>query len=181
MGTQKLDVVILTGRPAAGKSEVIAFLKNLNRAQRRELGLGDIQELDDFPYVWESFEIDDILEKHGRPRVFTTSDYYFKDDAMMWTLFIERINLEFKKRIARDPYYLQGNTLFVEFSRGGKRGYRDAFDSLDTEILRRASVLYLNVSYEESLRKNQLRARPGQEDSILHHSLPRIQGDKHQM
>lgn len=169
---KKLDVVILIGRPAAGKSEIIAFLKGLGRAQRLEMGLGDVQELDDFPYVWESFEIDDILEKHRHPRAFTTSDYYFKDDAMMWTLFIERMNLEFRKRIAREPYYFQGNTLFVEFSRGGRYGYRDAFATLDKELLKRASVLYLNVSYEESIRKNRIRARTGQEDSILYHSLP---------
>ena len=32
--------------------------------------------------------------------------------------------------------------------------------------------MYINVPYEESVRKNQRRARKGQEDSILFHSLP---------
>lgn len=172
MYPKKIDVVVLTGRPGAGKSEIIAFLKSLDTQRRLELGLGDIQEIDDFPYVWESFEIDDILERHGHARAFTDSDYYFKNATMMWTLFIERINLEFKKRVARDPRYLKSNTVFIEFARGGENGLRDAFNSLDPEILKRAAVLYLNVSYEESLRKNRLRARPGQEDSILYHSLP---------
>jgi hypothetical protein len=32
--------------------------------------------------------------------------------------------------------------------------------------------MYIRVSYEESVRKNRRRARKGQEDSILYHSLP---------
>ena len=32
--------------------------------------------------------------------------------------------------------------------------------------------MYIRVSYEESVRKNHRRARKGQEDSILFHSLP---------
>jgi hypothetical protein len=32
--------------------------------------------------------------------------------------------------------------------------------------------MYIRVSYEESVRKNHRRARKGQEDSILYHSLP---------
>ena len=36
---------------------------------------------------------------------------------------------------------------------------------------RRLGVVYIEVSYEESCRKNRRRARPGLEGSILHHSL----------
>jgi hypothetical protein len=32
--------------------------------------------------------------------------------------------------------------------------------------------LYIRVPYEESVRKNRRRARTGEEDSILYHSLP---------
>ncbi|MGZ3687210.1 MAG: hypothetical protein ACXWP5_10170 [Bdellovibrionota bacterium] len=168
----KLDVVILTGRPASGKSEVIAYLKSLTRAERlRRFGLGEVEELDDFPYVWECFEIDDILEKHGQERLLTTPDYYFKSE-FAWTLLIERMNLEYRKRLARDPYYFQHKTLLVEFSRGGPTGMRDAFAHLAPELLKKAGVVYIDVSFEESLRKNRLRARAGQQDSILYHSLP---------
>jgi len=38
-------------------------------------------------------------------------------------------------------------------------------------VLDRACILYVDVSFEESLRKNRRRFRPGQEDSILYHSL----------
>jgi hypothetical protein len=140
--------------------------------RRKDFGLGEICELDDFPYVWEAFEIDDILSRYGRPRVFTDPDYTFKDDRMMWALLIERINLEYQKRLARDPRYLEPHTLFIEFARGGPSGIRDALTTLDPAILAKASVLYLDVTYEESLRRNRRRSRPGQADSILYHSLP---------
>jgi hypothetical protein len=39
-------------------------------------------------------------------------------------------------------------------------------------MLQRGAILYLKVSYEESLRKNRLRFNPDRPDSILEHSLP---------
>ena len=36
----------------------------------------------------------------------------------------------------------------------------------------RAEILYVKVPCEESERRNKRRARPGEEDSILYHSLP---------
>ena len=59
--------IILTARPAAGKSEVIDFLKKLDPATRRErFHVGEIVEIDDFPYIWEKFEEDQILAEAGR-------------------------------------------------------------------------------------------------------------------
>ena len=70
MNTQHLPVVIITGRPAAGKSEVIDFLKKTPVEERiRRFHIGEFEELDDFVYVWETFEIDDILTRNGRPRL----------------------------------------------------------------------------------------------------------------
>ncbi len=43
---------------------------------------------------------------------------------------------------------------------------------LHPDVLRRAVLMYIKVSYEESVRKNRRRARKGEEDSILYHSLP---------
>src|SRR5262249_16924318 len=59
-----------------------------------------------------------------------------------------------------------------EFARGGENGFGEAFSFLHDDILRRAVILYISVPYEESVRKNRRRARPGMEDSILYHSLP---------
>jgi hypothetical protein len=169
---ETFEVIVLIGRPAAGKSEVIDYLKSLDvETRKKSLGIGTFEEIDDFPFVWETFEIDDILSKHGKERVFTTPDYYFKDD-FIWNLLIERINLEFAKKLARDPDYLKKTTVIVEFARGGENGFREAFRYLSDDILKRAGVVYISVSYEESCRKNRRRFDPKQADSILYHSLP---------
>jgi hypothetical protein len=168
----RFETIILIGRPAAGKSEVIDFLKRTPEAERaRRFHIGAFVEVDDFPFVWETFEIDDLLERLGQPRVFTTRDYYFLGDHL-WNLFIERINLEFRKRLAHDARFTERETVLVEFSRGGERGFAEAFDHLADEILSRAGIVYINVSYQESVRKNRRRFDPAQADSILYHSLP---------
>ncbi len=165
-------IIILIGRPAAGKSEVIDYLKQLRDEERRiRFHLAPLQEIDDFVWVWETFEDDDIRSKHGKPRLHTTPDYYFTD-PFIWNFYIEKINLEFAKRLARDPSYLSDHTTLVEFARGGENGFGEAFSYLSDEILKRAVILYISVSYEESLRRNRKRVRKGQEDSILYHSLP---------
>ncbi len=170
--TNTFPVIILIGRPAAGKSEVIDYLKKLADDERRaRLHIAPFEEIDDFVWVWQTFEDDDIRSKHGKPRLNTTSDYYFLD-PFIWDLYIEKMNLEFAKRLARDAHYLDQRTVIIEFARGGANGFGEAFAYLSDEILTRAVIAYISVSYEESLRRNQRRARPGQEDSILYHSLP---------
>jgi hypothetical protein len=165
-------ILIITGRPAAGKSEVIDFLKKANPKERlQRYHIADFEELDDFVYVWETFEIDDMLTKHGKPRIWTDEKYWFKDD-FIWNLYIERINLEYRKKLARNPNYHKEKTTLVEFARGGENGIAEALSYLHEDILKKASLLYIKVSYEESVRKNRRRARKGQEDSILYHSLP---------
>lgn len=167
-----LDSVILIGRPAAGKSETIDYLKKApDEDRRKRFHLNPFEELDDFLYVWETFEIDDILARNGKERLLTTPDYYFKD-PFVWNLFIERINLEYRKRLARDPNYHDRQTSIIEFARGGENGFSEAFAFLCDEILERSGIVYIKVSYEESCRKNRRRFRPDQADSILYHSLP---------
>jgi hypothetical protein len=169
---ERFESIILIGRPAAGKSEVIDFLKRTGDAERaRRFHIGAFVEIDDFPFVWETFEIDDLLERLGQPRVFTDAKYYFTGDHL-WNLFIERINLEFSKHLARDPSFTAKQTVLVEFSRGGTNGFAEAFSHLSDEILSRAGIVYIDVSYEESVRKNRRRFDPARADSILYHSLP---------
>ena len=172
MTQKQFPILIITGRPAAGKSEVIDFLKKTPPAERlRRFHIGEFEELDDFLYVWETFEVDDILTRHGKPRLWTDEKYWFKDE-FVWDLYIERINLEYRKKIARDPAYHDRMTTLIEFARGGAHGIEHALGVLHDEILARARIIYIRVSYEESVRKNQRRARKGEEDSILYHSLP---------
>jgi hypothetical protein len=169
---EHFPILIITGRPASGKSELIDFLKKCNPVERKKrFHIGEFEELDDFVYVWETFEVDDILSQHGKPRVWTDEKYWFKDH-FIWNLYIERINLEYRKKLARDAAYHDRMTTLVEFARGGENGIEEALGYLHEEVLKRARLIYIRVSYEESVRKNHRRARKGMEDSILYHSLP---------
>jgi hypothetical protein len=169
--TDTFPVIILIGRPAAGKSEVIDYLKKLPEAERRsKLHIAPFEEIDDFVWVWQTFEDDDIRARNGRPRLTTTPDHYFLD-PFTWNLFIEKMNLEFARRLARDAGYLDDRTVLLEFARGGDSGFGEALAYLSEEILTRAAIAYVSVSYAESMRRNRRRARPGLEHSILYHSL----------
>ncbi len=172
MNTTHFDIILLIGRPAAGKSEVIDFLKKTPSQERKSrFHIADFEEIDDFVYVWETFEVDDILTRHGKKRVWSDEKYWF-NDPFIWNLYIERINLAYRKKMAADPRYHEKMTAIVEFARGGENGFGEAFSYLHEDILKRAGIVYINVPYEESVRKNRRRARPGMEDSILYHSLP---------
>ncbi|MBM4157713.1 MAG: hypothetical protein FJ216_02905 [Ignavibacteria bacterium] len=167
------DKIILLGRPASGKSEIINFLKNLSDEERRNrFHIGKFQEIDDFPMLWTWFEEDDILEKKfSKPRLHSTPDGYFLHEYL-WHLLIERISLDYKK-LSRDSKNQKDITYLIEFSRGTEHGgYKEAFKHLSVELLENAALLYVNVPYEESLRKNRKRFNPEKPDSILEHGLP---------
>jgi hypothetical protein len=112
-----------------------------------------------------------VWERLGRDRLLTDTRLYFKD-PFTWNFLIGKINLAFDKCLACDKDFLYAHTVLVEFSRGGENGFAEAFKYLSDEILKRAVIVYVSVSYAESFRRNRRRARPEQEDSILHHSLP---------
>ena len=169
----EFPVIILTGRPASGKSEVIDYLKKLPVEERyRRFGIAAFDEIDDFPMLWAWFEEDAILEKiMDKPRMHTDKDGYFLHQYQ-WDLLIERICLDYSKKL-RDEHYHRTHTAILEFSRGTEHGgYRSAFQHLSEEILERALIIYIDVPYEESLRKNRKRFNPERPDSILEHGLP---------
>ncbi len=169
----QFEILILLGRPASGKSEIIDHLKKTPVEERRKrFHIGAFEEIDDFPMLWTWFEEDAILQKIMRkPRFHTDPDGYFLH-RYQWDLLIERISLEYEKKL-RDESYAERVTTIVEFSRGAEHGgYQAAFRSLSERILRNACVLYIDVSYEESRRKNRRRFNPARPDSILEHGLP---------
>jgi hypothetical protein len=173
MPANAFDVLILIARPAAGKSEIIHYLRDTPVEERmRRFHIGVFMEIDDFPMLWTWFEEDRLLETvFHQPRLHTTPDEYFKDDVL-WHLLIERISLDYAKLVRDYPDFHDKHTVLIEFSRGAASGgYRKAFDYLSDDILRRAGVLYLDVTYEESLRKNRARFNPDRPDSILQHGL----------
>lgn len=167
------QVLILVGRPASGKSEIIDFLQHLpEEARSRRYHLHALEILDDFPLLWSWFEEDDILTRRlGRPRLYTNEQGDFLHPSL-WHLLIERLDLEYNKRRRDDPAYHAHATTLVEFSRGSQSGgYAAALAHLGPDLLQRAAILYVHVSYQESLRKNRLRFNPQRPDSILEHSL----------
>lgn len=167
-------ILILNGRPAAGKSELIDYLIRLPADERRErFHIGALHELDDFPMLWTWFEEDALLEKiFQRPRLHTDPDGYFIHEDL-WHLLIERLSLDYDKLTRDNPDLHQTHTVLVEFSRGSEHGgYRKAYPHLSDAILSQAALLYIDVQYEESLRKNRRRFNPSRPDSILEHGLP---------
>jgi hypothetical protein len=168
-----LPMLVLVGRPASGKSEIIDYLQRLDADERRRrFGLGELAVLDDFPMLWAWFEEDAILQQMGRPRLHTTPDGSFAA-VHLWDLLVRRLCLESDKLAAADPAAVERTSVIMEFSRGVEHGgYRRAFGELSEGVLARAAVLYVRVSFEESLRKNRRRYNPDRPGSILEHSLP---------
>jgi hypothetical protein len=167
------DILVLIARPGAGKSEVIAYLKNSPLEDRLRLfHIGKFEEIDDFPMLWTWFEEDALLERMGHPRLHTDAEGYFLNNYL-WDLLIERIGLDYEKKLRDVKGFSQEYTAVIEFSRGKEHGgYASAFAHLPKEMVERMAVLYIDVSWEESLRKNRKRFNPDKPDSILEHSLP---------
>jgi hypothetical protein len=172
-GKDTFDVILLIARPAAGKSEVIDYLKTVRVAERiHRFHVGNFDEIDDFPMLWAWFEEDALLEKMRRPRLHTDPDGNFLY-PYLWDMLIERIGLEYRKKLRDVSNYHESFTTIVEFSRGSEHGgYRSAFSHLPPQMLNQMAVLYIDVTWDESLRKNRRRFNPEKPDSILEHSLP---------
>ena len=167
------DILILIGRPASGKSEIIDFLTRTPDPVRRErFHIAQLEVLDDFPMLWTWFEEDDILSKiFGMPRLHSDEDGYFlyRD---LWHVLIRRLSLDYAKKLRDRPSYHDHTTALIEFARGSEHGgYGEAFQHVSDEILKRAGLIYVHVPFEESLRKNRRRFNPDKPDSILEHGL----------
>jgi len=167
-----LDVLLLIGRPASGKSEIIHYLTHLPADIRRErFHLAELDIHDDFPMLWTWFEEDLILsQKFGKERLHSDENSYFLHEYF-WHLLIERLDMDYHKCL-REPDYHLHHTALIEFSRGSEHGgYQAAFEHLSDDLLQRAGIVYVNVSFAESLRKNRRRFNPERPDSILEHGL----------
>jgi hypothetical protein len=83
---------------------------------------------------------------------------------------------------ASRPASLEGRTVVIELARGAGQGmrpplpwpwgYAHSLSALSPEVLERAACLYIWVTPTESRRRNQERALPGGEGSILQHEVP---------
>ena len=176
------EIVILNGRPAAGKSEIIDFLKGLPLEERiARYHVGEIEEFDDFPILWERFEDDDLYEKNGKPRVYTdrtftyqgkTYEGYVFKERFFWDFLLQKLCFQYEKKLKENPEYHRTTTALFEFARGSEHGgWKQAYPQLSDAVLSRAVTIYIDVPWSESLRKNRRRFNPDKPDSILEHSL----------
>ena len=79
MAQDTFAILFLIARPAAGKSEIIDYLKRTDEPTRRaRFHVGPFVELDDFPLLWAWFEEDRLLARMGHPRLHTDADEYFR-------------------------------------------------------------------------------------------------------
>jgi len=177
---ETFDILLLLGRPASGKSEFIDFFTSAPAQGRAaEHHIAPFVVIDDFPILWELFEDDDLWEALDRPRLYSRkcNGNYAVTDPGLWPFLIGKIN----RAVAASPLMadeFRAGTLIVEFSRGGPTGYADALASLSPEILRRAAILYVSVSFEESWRRNVARYDETDRGGILTHSVPREEMEK---
>jgi thymidylate kinase len=167
---QVLPYLLLLGRPASGKSELIQFLNHMPLFERVfAYHIGALRVVDDFVFLWQKFLEDDLWEKLGRGRLHSrrVGENYAVEDQSLWNFLILRVNQE----IASSPPR-PGETVIIEFSRGGERAYREALSFLVPTVLEECAILYLHVSYEESVRRNLARYDRDRRDGILTHSVP---------
>ncbi|MFH0798925.1 MAG: hypothetical protein V2A66_01945 [Pseudomonadota bacterium] len=172
------DHILLLGRPAAGKSEFIDFMKKTPDEERASsFHIGRFEELDDFIWLWEKFLEDNMWEDAGYGRIYSQrygNNYGLDPKAeKLYDLMMVRFNLEARERYITKPAFYKDGTLIIEFSRGGKEGYLRTLPRLSKEILERAAILYLKVSFEESWRRNVARYEETLRHSILAHMVPR--------
>lgn len=172
------DHLLLLGRPAAGKSEFIDCMKKTPDAERaRDFCIGRFEELDDFVWLWEKFLEDDLWEEAGSERLYSLKydeNYGLNPKAeKLYDLMLARFNHETAARYLSNPKFYEDGTLVIEFSRGGTSGYTRAFSRLSGDILKKAAILYVKVSFEESWRRNVARYEAKLKHSILAHMVPR--------
>lgn len=168
----QFPVLFLIGRPAAGKSEIIKYLKDCSEQDRLErFHVADFTEVDDFPMLWTWFEEDALLSRMGKPRLHSTDDGYFKNEYL-WHILIQRIDLEYKKLLTDFQDFEADKTAILEFARGSEHGgWAEAFSYFSEDVLSKGAALYINVDFDESLRKNRRRFNPDKPHSILEHGL----------
>jgi len=167
--------LFVLGRPAGGKSEFIDFMKKMSDQDRAALfGIGRFEQVDDFPWLWEACLDDDARENRGEARVISerTPDGYNITRPKFRGSLVNRFNDTIAAKYLANPAFYGGGTLLIEFARGESDGFRESLERFDPDILRRGSILYINVSFEESYRRNSARYKKGQEESTLFHKVP---------
>jgi len=172
---ETFDHLFVLGRPASGKSEFLDFMSKLSDGERAATyHIGRMAVMDDFVWLWEKFEEDDLWERVKGKRLHSrrSGHAYALDSADLFDFLMEKFDFEISRRHLADPAFYADHTLLIEFSRGGERPYAPALRRLRREIFDRAAILYIEVSAAESARRNEARYREKLKHSILAHKCP---------
>ncbi len=167
--------LFVLGRPASGKSEFIDFMKKLSDAERAEkYHIGKFEEIDDFPWIWEICTADDEREARGEKRLHSirTPECYNLTTPKFRGSLVPRFNTAIAEKYSKRPDFFKDGTLLIEFARGKGDGFEESLSKFDPEILKNAAVLYIDVTFEESYRRNNSRYRADAKESILWHKVP---------
>jgi len=167
--------LFVLGRPAGGKSEFIDFMKRLPDPERaRRFGIGRFEEVDDFPWLWEACLEDDARENRSDSRLNSerTPEGYNITRPKFRRSLVEQFNQVISAKYLSNAAFYDRGTLLIEFARGREDGFRESLERFEPEILKRGAILFIQVSFEESFRRNSARYRRGQEESILFHKVP---------
>ncbi len=164
------------GRPAAGKSEFIDFMKRCEPAKRlNTMHIAPFDMVDDYLFIKDISENETIFEKLSVPRQITkvTKDGIMVVNEAYFPFATEKLNIIFGQKYIANPGYYKERTVLIEFSRGVRNfGYNAALNGLKKEILDRGAIIYIKASYEESLRRNEARYQEKLKYSILAHKCP---------
>jgi len=167
--------LFVLGRPAGGKSEFIDFMKKLPADGRAaDYGIGRFEEVDDFPWLSDACLEDDARESRSEPRQVserTVEGYNITQPKFRGSL-VDRFNEVIARQYLANPGFYEDGTLLIEFARGLDDSFRESLERFQPEILSRSAILYIQVSFEESFRRNSARYKPGHEESILFHKVP---------
>ncbi|MFH1874610.1 MAG: hypothetical protein ABH859_05425 [Pseudomonadota bacterium] len=169
------DHLFVLGRPACGKSEFLDFMKSISDEKRsQEFHINQLKILDDFVWLWEKFEEDNIWEKLGQPRFHSkrSGHAYALKDAILFDFLLEKINQKIEKTYLANNQFYNMHTLLIEFSRGGEKPYAPALNIFSSKVLKKSAILYIEVSGEESVRRNEARYIEKLKFSVLAHKTP---------
>jgi hypothetical protein len=167
--------LFVLGRPAGGKSEFIDFMKRLPDEERAAgFGIGRFDEIDDFPWLWSACVDDDAREARGEARLVSerSPEGYNITTPGFRSSLVDQFNAAISGKYLSSPAFYDEGTLLIEFARGRDDGFRESLERFHPQILGRAAILFIKVSFEESCRRNSSRYRPGQEESTLFHKVP---------
>jgi hypothetical protein len=100
---KKIDVLLLLALPAAGKSEIRNYLSSYSQKDRLDLfNIGEMVQIDDFPYVYMMRRISEELDKMNLDPIFYPSSALPFNDPKDWGSLIYLINEDYSDIIEQN-------------------------------------------------------------------------------